>query len=197
MSDGPFVVLTVCTGNIHRSPAAQYLLAHGLRHDPDIVVTSAGAMPRLGEPVGEEMVALLREEGIETTDFRSRFLTERDVRGADLILGLTREHRGHATTLWPGALRRAYTLKEFARLVEQVPASAIAAVTDSPAAAERLRALTTLASRHRAPVSATADDVVDPHRQGEQAARLAFGEIVEAVETIVRVTRGSRGRHRA
>ncbi len=114
MDAKPYGILVICTGNIHRSPTAQHLLAHAFRGEP-ISVVSAGTAPALGEPMGGTLAEFLRGEGIDPSGFRARFLTAADVRDADLILGMTRAHRGQAVSLWPGALRRSFTLKEFAR----------------------------------------------------------------------------------
>ncbi len=111
MDAKPYGILVICTGNIHRSPTAQHLLAHAFRGEP-ISVVSAGTAPALGEPMGGTLAEFLRGEGIDPSGFRARFLTAADVRDADLILGMTRAHRGQAVSLWPGALRRSFTLKE-------------------------------------------------------------------------------------
>lgn len=192
MATDPFVILTICTGNIHRSPTAQYLLAHAFRAEPGIAVVSAGTGPALGEPMGDTLADFLRGEGIDASDFRARFLTAGDVRDADLVLGMTRAHRGQAVSLWPGALRRSFTLKEFARVAARVPAGELAAAGEDSAA--RLAALADLAARRRAPASAEDDDIVDPQGQGDFIKQRVFVEIVEAVETIVRTVRVRRGR---
>ena len=69
-------VLTVCTGNIHRSPAAQYLLAEGFGPHSGILVASAGTRAVVGAPVSDQMAALLRADGIDPAGFAARRLTE-------------------------------------------------------------------------------------------------------------------------
>ena len=63
MTDRPFSVLVVCTGNICRSPMGERLLAAGLRERfgdeaEQVSVTSAGTWGRDGVPDGA-----LRREG--------------------------------------------------------------------------------------------------------------------------------------
>jgi len=220
MDAKPYGILVICTGNIHRSPTAQHLLAHAFRGEP-ISVVSAGTAPALGEPMGGTLAEFLRGEGIDPSGFRARFLTAADVRDADLILGMTRAHRGQAVSLWPGALRRSFTLKEFARAAAQATDQDLAAggpgggasatqATDQDLAAggpgggasataadetvRRLALLADLAARRRTPAAPADDDIADPHGQGDFMKQRVFVEIVEAVETIVRTVRVWRGR---
>lgn len=187
-------VLTVCTGNIHRSPAAQFLLAEGFGPHSGIVVASAGTRAVVDAPVGEQVATLLRADGIDAGSFAARRITEPDVRSADLILGMTRAHRGHAATLWPASVRRNYTLKEFARAAERVDPEELSAWAGSDEPRARLLALTELASRNREPAPPEADDIVDPDGQGDDVVEQVYREIREAVLTIVGVTRVRRGR---
>ena len=182
-------VLMVCTGNICRSPAAQLLLGSSLADASDITVASAGTMALVGEPVSAPIGNLLLGRGVDPGAFRARLLTERHVRGASLVLGMTRAHRGQAVSLWPAAVRHSFTLKEFARLATQVPeADLLAAGASSPAA--RLAALTRLAVRLRSPVPEIDDDVEDPYRRGDEVNELVFDEIERAVATITALTLG-------
>lgn len=183
-------ILTVCTGNICRSPAAHLLLQDAFGPDCGISVSSAGVMPLIGEPVSGPMARLLRGAGVEPDGFAASYLTEADVRRATLVLGLTRAHRSKAASLWPSAVRRLYTLKEFARLAAHVPAGDLASTAGSDAPAARLAALASLAGRYRAPVPAGQDDIVDPFRQSDEVYAAVFAEIREAVDVIVAVTLG-------
>lgn len=186
----PVHVLTVCTGNICRSPAAHLLLADALGPDSGVTVSSAGVMALVGEPVSASMAELLESAGVATRGFTASYLTATDVRQATLVLGLTRAHRSKAVTLAPPAVRRSFTLKEFARLVERVPAEDLAARAGSDTPAARLRALAELAGRHRSPVPADQDDIVDPYGRERAVYAAVFAEIRAAVETIARITLG-------
>ena len=158
MTEPAFRILTVCTGNICRSPVAERLLQHGL--GATVEVRSAGVGAMIGDPIHPGMADHLIGDGIDADGFSAAQVTARDVRDADLVLALTRAHRADLVQLAPAALRRTFTLLQFARIVASpqlppVPAGPVDA---------RLRALVDVAARHRA-IGAGApegDDVPDP-----------------------------------
>src|SRR5688500_16414754 len=105
--------------------------------------------------------------GVEPDAFEARRLSEQMLKEADLILSMTRAQRGLGVEVWPLAVRRAFTLREFARLLSCVDPSAL----PKGAPAERLRAAIPLAvaqrSREQAPPDE--DDIcgsVSPQRRG-------------------------------
>ena len=111
-----FSILAVCTGNICRSPAVERLLASQLA--PSVSVSSAGTHALVGHPISEPMATLLRQAAVEPEPFEARRLSEQMVKESDLILAMTRAQRGLVVELWPAAVRRTFTLREFARLFE-------------------------------------------------------------------------------
>lgn len=179
----PFTVLMVCTGNVYRSPAAQFLLGDRLGPQQGIRIVSAGTRPVVGGEVAAPMARLLAVEGIDVSDFTPRAVDEGFVRDAGLVLGMTREHRAFAVRLSPAAVRRAYTLKEFARLSGRVSDEELNASAGS-APADRLAAMTELAGRKRAPVAPEDDDIADPDSGPPGTTLKAFVEIKDAVERI-------------
>ncbi len=108
MADGTFSILTVCTGNVCRSPAVERLLASKL--GPTVSVASAGTHALVGHPISEPMAVLLRNSGVEDVPFEARRLSEQMLREADLVLPLTRAQRSLVVELWPAAVRRTFTL---------------------------------------------------------------------------------------
>ncbi|MGJ0117893.1 low molecular weight phosphotyrosine protein phosphatase [Williamsia sp. MIQD14] len=110
----PTRILFVCTGNICRSPMAQYFLADRVRGGGvEVSVGSAGTAALTDHPMHVQTERVLRERGIDSTDeFRARYLTADLVAGADLVIGLSREHRDHATAAAPMSWRRVVTLRE-------------------------------------------------------------------------------------
>jgi low molecular weight protein-tyrosine phosphatase len=176
-----FTILAVCTGNICRSPAVERLLANRL--GPTVSVGSAGTHALVGHPISEPMAALLRRIGVEPGPFEARRLSEQMLKDADLILCMTRAQRGMVVELWPAAVRRSFTLREFARLLTLVDPSAVPPGTprDRLPAAIRLAA----AERVRSRVSAEEDDVVDPFRLADDVYAKSFDQIMSAVEVIV------------
>jgi protein-tyrosine phosphatase len=177
--DRPYTILCVCTGNICRSPAAERLLS--ARLGPEVRVVSAGTLGLVGHGIQAEMATHLSALGLPDVGFAARRMTPVDVREADLVLGLSREHRGAAVELVPGAVRRAFTLLEFARLVSEVEPDELPDGT----VADRLRAVVPLVtSRRRRVASADLDDVIDPYRVSQQAYDESFFAIRGAVDVI-------------
>jgi protein-tyrosine phosphatase len=177
-----FSILTVCTGNVCRSPAVERLLARDL--GPTLFVSSAGTHALVGQTIAEPMARLLRDHGVEPGAFTARRLTETLVKEADLILALTRAQRSLAVELWPPAVRRTFTVREFARLLNKLDSSALPDGTP----AERLRAAMPLAPAQRGlrPASAQDDDVIDPFRLSDDVYIASLAEITSAVNVIVR-----------
>jgi protein-tyrosine phosphatase len=176
-----FTILAVCTGNVCRSPAVERLLANQL--GPAVSVSSAGTHALVGHPISEPMAALLQRIGVDPQPFEARRLSEQMLKEADLILPMTRAQRGFIVELWPAAVRRAFTLREFARLLTLVDPSALPSGTtgDRLSAAIRLAA----AERGRGRVSPEEDDVIDPFRLTDEVYAKSFGQIKYAVEQIV------------
>lgn len=182
-----FTILAVCTGNVCRSPAVELLLRSELADEDGVTVVSAGTGSLVGEALSEPMAGLLDQLQVGTADFTARRLTPELVRDADLVLAATRAQRGDVVDLVPAAVRRTFTLREFARLTERVnPSDLDAAAGIDATPAERLAALIPLASAHRAYVPAEQDDVIDPYRQRSAVYRRSLEQILPAVHTIAR-----------
>jgi protein-tyrosine phosphatase len=165
-------VLHVCTGNICRSPIAERLMRAGLQRlgadAARFLVESAGTWGHSGAAMEREAAAVLQEYGVDGSDFRARALVAEHVVQADLVLGATREHRAAAVVLHPRAARKAFTLREFARLTSAVDPGELTA-TDPE---ERFRQLVDAAAGNRGLVPPAApgdDDLADPYQRPQQA----------------------------
>ena len=134
------------------------------------------------------MARLLRNSGAEDGAFAARLLTEKLVEEADLVLALTRGHRSLVVDLWPPAVRRTFTLREFARMLEQIDPSALPDGTP----AERLGAAIPLvvATRGLERADSEEDDVVDPYRLGDEIYVASFAEITAAVNVVATIAAG-------
>ncbi len=109
-------VLIVCTGNICRSPAAELILdALAL---PGVRVESAGTSALRGENVDAPMLRMLENDGVPTAGFQARQLSVPIIQNSNLILAATSAHRSVILREVPGALRRTFTLRELADLIE-------------------------------------------------------------------------------
>jgi protein-tyrosine phosphatase len=135
------------------------------------------------------MARLLRDNGVETGAFTGRRLTETLVKDADLVLTLTRAQRRLVVELCPPVVRRTFTVREFARLLEDLDSSTITGGT----AAERLRTAMPLAAAQRSirRASSQDDDVIDPFRLSDDIYAASFVEITSAVNVIVGALRMS------
>lgn len=180
-----FRILTVCTGNICRSPAAHWLLEDGLGRAAEVSSGGTGAV--VGHPVEPQMRRLLSAGGAADRAFAARQLDQSMVRDADLVLALTKQHRAAALRLSPATLRRAFTLLEFARIVGAPGFPALQATTVEG----RLAEMTDLAGSRRQLGEITGDDVPDPYRQSDRAFQESFVLIHAAVASIVRAATGA------
>ncbi len=180
----PVRILAVCTANISRSPAVERLLRAGL--DGTVLVGSAGVAALVGAPIDPPVAGFLRDHGAETTGFAARQVDEAMVTASDLVLALTAAHRAQVLELAPSAVRRTFTLREFARVLESLDLSALPPEL-SPG--DRLRAILPLATTGRALARRTqtgGDDVPDPYGRGAAAYTHSLALIAEATDVIVR-----------
>ncbi|MCM3884759.1 protein-tyrosine-phosphatase [Frankia sp. R82] len=168
---GPWTVLMVCTGNLCRSPLAQYLAAAyfpARRGTPasagvpeQLAIASAGVHARADDTMHRHSAELLQARGIDPTGFHSRRLTTELVERSDLVLCATRDHRSAVVTRSPRALRRTFTLREFARLTSAVRLADLPIGPVRPAG-ELLVAAALSARAAGRVVPAELDDLTDP-----------------------------------
>lgn len=189
-------VLTVCTGNICRSPLAEQLLRLHLAEIPT-AITSAGTRAPRSAPMTPEALALADQLGIPTADstaHRSRFLTEQHLVSPDLIITMTRDHRRQVAELAPSRMRSTFTAREFARLAAEVTDEEIRDAADSAPAqtpGARVRAAATLLASRRGmllpPDKPEDDDVIDPYGRSWQTYVLSAQQLTPALGQVVRV----------
>lgn len=193
-------VLTVCTGNVCRSPLAALLLSEQLRGLP-VTVESAGMRALVDHPATEETGRIAVALGVTPESLgvhRARVATEQILGEADVILGLAREHRHGIVDLVPRRLRTTFTLRELARLGREATDAelqeAVAGVTDPQ---DRLRRILAFVSSLRGvidpPPAATDDDVIDPYRQSWDVYQLSASQLVPAVDDVARLLRVAAG----
>lgn len=107
-------VLTVCVGNICRSPTAEYLLQQHLI-SRGIEVTSAGLGAMSDYPMDAAALGLLAEHGIDGAAHCARQLTPDMLREADLVLGMEKNHVATMMRLAPEASGKIFLLDRWVR----------------------------------------------------------------------------------
>jgi len=108
-------ILFVCTGNSCRSVMAEglmkkYLLELGKEH---IVVRSAGIIALEGLPPTQETIEVMKKEGVDVSDHRSKPVTERLIKDAGLILVMEERHKDLIVNMVPEANSKTHLLKGF------------------------------------------------------------------------------------
>lgn len=168
----PVKVLFVCTANICRSAYAQVRGEALMAGRQTITLSSAGTWgfdaSMIDPPMGLQAIA----RGVDPTAFRSQRLTRAMVTEADVILAATSEHRTFILEDHPAALRKTFTLGQFAEAIAD--ADAHLSGTDLIAAARTSRV---------PPRSTT--DVADPYRRGDAAAARCAQQIDDYLTAVL------------
>ena len=110
-------ILFVCTGNSCRSVIAEGLMKKRLKElakDGAVEVSSAGISATDGGKPTENTIKVMQEEGIDLTDFKSRFLTQELTLEADTILVMEQMHKNYILSKTPRVARKIHMVKEFA-----------------------------------------------------------------------------------
>jgi protein-tyrosine phosphatase len=185
----------VCTANAIRSPFLEHLLrvrftASGVT---DTLIDSAGSAARPGDPAAPQVIEIGRAYGLDLDLHRTRRLGEAMLRDTTLVLCAAGAHRRTILDMRPDLLDSTFTMREFARLLDEGPRE-IGERDDWPSV---VRAAAQRRTRVR-PASAEDDDLVDPIGQPPAVWERFERDAVAAVETITahaaRVLRGGAGR---
>ena len=179
-----FQILTVCTGNICRSPAAQLLLQNHL--DQSVTVDSAGTYAMRGYPIHEPMATLLKTKGVTETTFQASQLNNARINNADILLTATHKHKKWILQESPSALKKAFTLKEFAALATKAtPIENRHLLND----AEKMEILFNQIKKLRNQVDPRDPrfEIVDPYLQPVEIYESTLKEIEEAIDEILTI----------
>ena len=200
-SPSPVRILTVCTGNICRSPVAERLLQAGLDQvlPGGFEVRSAGTRALVGDPVQPLSADIIRTFGGTAEGFAARQLSARILRNVDLVLTMTSGHRGEVLQLDASLLKRTFTIREFARMLDVLEEREGQSPQGAGLNGERLAANTKLwrklparaaSVRHLALAPDAADnDVVDPYRRSADYYRQMEDELAPAIISVLRFAR--------
>lgn len=195
-ASGQFGILFVCTANICRSVLAERLARRGLRarlggDARGFRVTSAGTASLTGCPLHPYTAEALAWLGADAEGIASQQLTAADIDAADLILAAGQQHRNQVIAMRPGASRRAYLLREFARLAASASAPAPGSAEDLSAvehARQLVAEVATLRGRV-AYVEPAEDEIPDPVATAEaflNCARVIDAAVSDVLDALSR-----------
>ncbi len=187
----PVRLLTVCTGNICRSPYAAALLADGLgwARPGAFEVSSAGTHALVGRPMDPGSRRMLEEKGVEHDDATARTVSARLLGEQDLVLVMSDRHRELVLEEAPAVHRRTLGMLDLAAALEQVGAQYawpdLLADVGAKEVRGRWRALPELLTALRA-LPQRVTEVEDPYGRGGKAFERMARQIDLAARSIVR-----------
>lgn len=175
---------------------AEYLLAQMVQDCSEVSVTSAGTHAMVGEqmfPISQQIAQSYGAEDLES--HLARQVTEKILESSDLVLTMTREHRRFVVESNPHVTRRAFTIREFARLVsattDEMLAADLETIKDSNV--DKLRAAVHSVSLSRSQVSPVNDpaelDVIDPYGKSAAVHQGSAEQLVPAIEAVADLIR--------
>ena len=103
-------ILTLCIGNICRSPLAQALLVREL---PGHTVWSAGLGALVGQAADSLSIQVAAAHGLDVTEHRAQQVTSWLCQQTELILVMEQAHKSQLEQLFPVVRGKVFTLGQF------------------------------------------------------------------------------------
>ena len=151
------------------------------------------------QPISADIVHTF---GGDPEQFAARQLTPKVLRGVDLVLTMTSGHRGEVLQLDASLLKRTFTIREFARMLDVLDQRAEAGGTaaeetydDGDPLAANLTFWRGLPARAAAvrhlslPADPAENDIIDPYRRAPEVYRQMEDELAPAIVSILRHAR--------
>lgn len=119
VTDGkkPFTVMMVCSGNTCRSPMAEALMRK-MWEDAGapfpLYVFSRGTAAMLGFPASSEALNVMNKRGIDLSAHISWPVSQDDMAKADMVIAMTKSHKGALMSQFPQYSHKIWTLSEIA-----------------------------------------------------------------------------------
>lgn len=158
-----FSILTVCAGNIHRSPLAAALLKTWVGwYLPQplagrVRVRSAGFAADVGAPMSSKVHAVAESLGADGSAHVATQITDELIEGSDLVLAASRLQRDEVLSRVPSALRMTFTMREAGRI-----ASGMDPGTQPRVVRDLISTVAMMADHRVHPTGTDSDDVIDP-----------------------------------
>lgn len=115
MKPSKHLILFVCTGNICRSPMAEYLFRHYIKDkNSNWDAVSGGLSASYGQNASTEAVQALNECGVDLSTHRSRPVNRELTAAAAVIIGMTGAHCEQLARLDPAIAEKTFLLMSFA-----------------------------------------------------------------------------------
>lgn len=187
----PVRLLTVCTGNICRSPYAAALLRHGLdwARPGAFEVTSAGTDALVGRPMDAASRRLLEDKGVPVAAAApARLLDGSSVAEQAMVLVMSDAHRQRVLEECPSVRRRTMGLVDLANALVGVSRTYSWPHLLADAGAKEVRGRWAVLPEMLLALGAAPSEVTevdDPYRQGDEAFERMAKDIDEAVRTVV------------
>lgn len=109
------LILFVCTGNVCRSPMAEYLLRHRLGPTAKWEVRSAGTSAIDGFPASKPGIAVMKEIGVDMRKHRSQPTSRELVDAAKVIVVMGGSHRDQLRAVYGNVLDKVFLLRSFSK----------------------------------------------------------------------------------
>jgi protein-tyrosine phosphatase len=176
-------VLFVCTGNLCRSPSAEWLLnQHFTEQGPDGAwADSVGTVRTMGPPPAG-LIAAGESYGMDVflRGHQPRQLEYSDIEEAELVIGMTRQHVRESVLLDRTSFPRTFTLRELVRRASGVgPRQPDQSLAQWLSAVHGGRLTTDLIGE------SVADDVDDPMGGPIDEYRSMLGEVSALLDSLV------------
>jgi protein-tyrosine phosphatase len=115
-------LLTVCVGNICRSPMAEGLFREAVREaGMDTKVHSAGIGALVDHPADPIAVELMKEMGIDIASHRARQISPEIIADSELILTMESWHQQEVERKFPFTKGRVFTIGKWSNLTVDDP----------------------------------------------------------------------------